>query len=195
MFSPALCTGLAIQPKQLVVIQLQKRDQRFWLRHYAAITLPDSVFNKEIVREWALLENTLTQFVTDRGYRKLCVAISLQDAWMYTTTLSVPHFLNTQAIENEIISHLQMTFSHEEKWHIDFAILNKQTTMQNVFVAAIRLTIVQPYLECCGRSGLTVGVVDSVSFATKRALSVLPDNHDPAFLTAYGLAMRAQPKW
>ena len=168
---PSVLAGIAIQPENIHLVQLQQTRNAFLVAKVCRYSLPTEVFSDGKITSFLELQHKLAEVVEREGLHDARAAICVAANQVKMQNITVPSGLSEKDIEAEIRILIQRALpAKNDALAIDF---HKSATDHpeevKVFFAAARLEYIQRYQECLHAVGLKTAMIDIDVFALLRA--------------------------
>lgn len=206
-FHQPILLGLDIQPEAIRIVQIKRSRGRPIVLRFIEEKLDDSILIDDKLQRYDLLTARLIDLVKRYGLQRALTAACLPASQVIMRTTTMPAGAAQPDILAEIHAHLERDLPGlKEKLCIDFEVLtSKNQGVSEIHFVAAKLSAITQFVEALQAADLRPRIMDVDLYALKRAVCYLdecshqpvpvPAAIQPAFMLAYGLAVREIPVW
>lgn len=166
--------GLSIDTNSLRVVELGKENE---IRHIAEIVLPDDVFSEGILKQPAILGESVRKLITAANIDTPYVAVCFPEAFAFTRGLSLP-VIPMDEVGEAVLWRARDLFPFPvEEIYFDWKLLSKTETEYKLSVVAVQKKIIDPLISVLVEVGLRPLSFEPDASAIARLLVLSPDQH------------------
>jgi len=163
--------GLDISDLALKLVQLDKKGKSLDIRCFNEIALPEGIIKRGAILQPEELVKKLKELVKKtRGLNTKYVVLSLPEERSFLQVISMPKMTAEEtknAVRYEAENYIPFSI---DKIYLDSQTISYQEKTQEVLLAALPITTVDPYLEVLNQAGLEPLVLETESQAIARSL-------------------------